>query len=119
MTTGIVSGCTESRLVSGDKWLARRLDWERGRQEIAECNKAESVTLQSALAACGQQSELEAKGQKPDGIENVYKIPLSDPETGLSFRATIYGYGPIRPATEPDRQAHFLRQIETAITAKG
>jgi hypothetical protein len=65
----IASGSTQSRFTSGNEWLAWRSDWERGRQEIAARNEAESVAFQGALAACDEHSKPEARGQRPDGIE--------------------------------------------------
>jgi hypothetical protein len=117
MAIATPSGPAQSRFAAGAEWLARRLDWQRRTQELAEQNEGESVTLQSVLADRGQQSKPEEQGQKPYGIENVYKVYLHDPELGLSFRATVYGYGTILPMTEADKQAHFLRQIEAAIIA--
>jgi hypothetical protein len=114
----IASGSTQSRFTSGNEWLIWRSDWERGRQEIAARNEGESVAFQGALAAGDEHSKPEAKGQRRDGIENVYSVTLNDQETGLSFRTGIYGYGPTRPMTEADKQAHFLKQIEAAIVAR-
>jgi hypothetical protein len=81
----IASGRAESRFASGAEWLARRLDWQRRAQELASQNEAESVTLQSVLADRGQQSKPEARGQKPYGVENVYRVSLNNTELGAKL----------------------------------
>jgi hypothetical protein len=102
MSIATPSGPAQSRFASTAEWFARRLDWQRRAQELAEQNEGESVTLQSVRADRGQQSKPEAQGQQPCGIENVYRVYLHDPEFGLSFRATVYGYGTILPMTQAD-----------------
>lgn len=98
----------QARFASGSEWLAWRLDWERGRQEIVEANEAKRQTLLKLLpsnvvmdgppAECG------------DRLEIIYPIRRLDLRPDKNGR--IWILGPSMPMSQAELEGHFSRQIQ-------
>jgi hypothetical protein len=111
------SGSTQSRFASGAEWMAWRLAWELGRQEIAAARESEYLAAKCALAAGGHDPQPE-RMPWTYGIQTVYKVSLKDPMTGLTHRAEIYGFfRTMMPKTENERADYLTRQINARIEA--
>lgn len=99
-----------SRFASGREWLARRMDWECGRQEIAEAKESRRRTLIKLLPA-----HLVMDGppvEYGDRIETTYPCRRTDQRPEEDSRVWIYG--PSWPMSEPELESYFKRQIQAS-----
>ncbi len=101
----------QPRFASGLEWLAWRLDWERGRQEIAEAKESTRRTLIELLP-----EHLEMDGppvEYGDRIGAIYPCRRTDQSPNEINRVWIHG--PNRPMSQPELESHFMRQIQAAV----